>query len=154
MVVGPLYVKSTDVGGKGLVFAKWCNKLNPTFQQTSVLLQTPNKQCSIEISALPLPPEATKLLEDNIELIKELDRRCGPEDNEDAVGESGNAGTLSEAALTNIAELKSGLAEIFGRSCHPELHAAVDRIWSFGPRRCGPNVLIMMTSEAEQRNIW
>ena len=127
---------------------------SPCFQQTSIQLQTPNKQCSIEISALPLPAEATKLLEDNIELIKELDRRCGPEDSDDSNSSSATTGTLSETALTNIANLRSGLAEILKQSRHPELHDAVDRIWSFGPRRCGPNVLIMMTSEAEQRNIW
>jgi hypothetical protein len=34
-----------------------------------IRLQTPNKQCTIEITALPLPAEATKLLEDHVELV-------------------------------------------------------------------------------------
>jgi ribosome assembly protein 1 len=97
---------------------------------------------------LPLPAEATKLLETNLDLIKELDRQ-----NERENSSSGNAGTLSESALINVENLKSKLSEIFDQSRHPELHGAVDRIWSFGPRRCGPNVLVMM-SDVELKSIW
>jgi ribosome assembly protein 1 len=119
-----------------------------------VTLQTPNKQCTISISALPLPAEATKLLEDNVELLKELDRRIGLTDSENAAPESRSAAALSETALLNIADLKLKLGKVFDRSRHPELHGAVELIWSVGPRRCGPNVLIMHTNDAHSRQIW
>jgi ribosome assembly protein 1 len=118
-------------------------------------MQTPNKQSTIVISAIPLPAEATKLLENNVELLKELDRRSGLTDIESGASQTRSEIVLSESALTNINELKAKLIDIFDKSKYPELHGAVDSIWSVGPRRCGPNVLIMNPNiNDSNRSIW
>jgi ribosome assembly protein 1 len=118
-------------------------------------MQTPNKQSTIVISAIPLPPEATKLLEDNVELFKELDRRSGLTDIESGASQTRSEIVLSESALTNINAMKTKLCDIFDKSKYSELHGAVDSIWSVGPRRCGPNVLVMSRNiNDSNRNIW
>ena len=123
--------------------------------ETLITMQTPNKQSTIVISAVPLPAEATKLLEQNVDLLKELDRRSGLTDIESGAPQTMGEIALSESALIKINELKHKLGDIFNGSKHSELHGAVDLIWSVGPRRCGPNVLIMRhTDDVGSRHIW
>ncbi|XP_015125815.1 elongation factor-like GTPase 1 isoform X2 [Diachasma alloeum] len=116
---------------------------------------TQNRQCCFEIDAAPLPEKITKLIEKNSELIKELDshwERFGKEDSDE----------LNLARLTleevDLGERKKKAIE----GLKQELKAAFDEagwedvlenIFSFGPRKCGPNVLLNRT-DYKRRAFW
>ena len=48
---------------------------------------------------------------------------------------------MNKAAVENLQAVKQKLKEEFDKA-GPEWHGAEDKIWCFGPRRCGPNVLL------------
>ncbi|EFN68315.1 Elongation factor Tu GTP-binding domain-containing protein 1 [Camponotus floridanus] len=118
---------------------------------------TSNRQCYFEIDAKPLPENVTKLLEKNINLIKLLDSYCdrGVEKN----GEHGNISGESQPSERFMSDKKQKEAKIFKN----ELEAAfleagwkdniLDKIWSFGPRKCGLNILLNET-DYKQKKYW
>ena len=101
-----------------------------------VELQTANKQSSITIKAVPLPAEVTKLLEDSADILKALDKQRG---------------ILTSSTMKEVERLKRDLekhldaSETFKGSC--------DKIWSLGPKQCGPNLLINLT-DYNSREVW
>ncbi|KAF8793749.1 Elongation factor-like GTPase 1 like protein [Argiope bruennichi] len=100
-----------------------------------ILVKTPNKLSSLKIRAKPLPPEIAKLLDESASLLKILDlvfyaRNSGESDD-----------ILTPETIAAIKELKNKLHEHFSEA-GSEWNDAVDQIWSFGPRRCGPNILL------------
>ncbi|XP_032453197.1 elongation factor-like GTPase 1 isoform X2 [Nasonia vitripennis] len=104
-----------------------------------------NRQCYFEIDAKPLPEAVTKLLENNAELIKELDRYYSGK-REDA-NELPDLSTLNleSSALTqkmqkNVETFKSELLNAFKEAEWEE--DILEKIWSFGPRKCGPNIFL------------
>lgn len=137
------------------------------FQQLSVIdesvdsegivtVTTPNKQSTIRILCSPLPKEVTELLEKHNKLIKLLDSYT----NNKNVGElvedfdnlnlNNNTTVDSEGApkrsdkhwkdiLTFKEDLNSALKQSGGIWAENNF---VNKIWSFGPRRCGPNMLV------------
>ncbi|KAL6428375.1 hypothetical protein ACFW04_008571 [Cataglyphis niger] len=118
---------------------------------------TSNRQCYFEIDAKPLPENVTKLLEKNTNLIKLLDRYCnrGVEKN----GEYEDFSDENQLNEKSMSDKKQKEAKIFKN----ELEAAfleagwkdniLDKIWSFGPRKCGPNILLNET-DYKQKKYW
>ncbi|GAB1867419.1 Elongation factor Tu GTP-binding domain-containing protein 1 [Camponotus japonicus] len=118
---------------------------------------TSNRQCYFEIDAKPLPENVTKLLEKNTNLIKLLDSYCdrGVEKN----GEHENISGESQPSERFMSDKKQKEAKIFKN----ELEAAfleagwkdniLDKIWSFGPRKCGLNILLNET-DYKQKKYW
>lgn len=97
--------------------------------------------------AEPLPPEITKLLEENTSLLKLLDQTF----NSRHSGETEDA--LTPETVDSLEKLKNNLNVLF-ESAGPEWAGAVDNIWSFGPRRCGPNILLNRVSTYKRPSLW
>jgi len=116
---------------------------------------TSNRQCRFEMDAKPLPENVTKLLEKNANLIKSLDCDRYTEENgehEDISGEN----QLNERSMS---DKKQKEAKIFKNELETAFLEAgwkddvLDKIWSFGPRKCGPNILLNET-DYKQKKFW
>lgn len=107
----------------------------------SVTVHTTNQQCRVKLTAIPLPKAVTDLLEANFELLKTVT----------------HVTDLADRTKVLIKDFREILAstlkddneqqEIFQRNDF------VDRIWAFGPKKCGTNLLINLTDYKHQ-NIW
>lgn len=106
---------------------------------------TANRQCCFEIDAKPLPERVTKLLENSAELIKQLHwERLGKETPEDDTADASKTGddrsSTTDKKKQRVAEtFVEELANAFKEAGWDDV---VARIWSFGPRKCGPNILL------------
>lgn len=117
---------------------------------------TSNRQCRFEIDAKPLPENVMKLLEKNTNLIKLLDSYCDRGVNGEHENFSDSENQSNERFMS---DKKQKEAKIFKN----ELEAAfleagwkdniLDKIWSFGPRKCGPNILLNET-DYKQKKYW
>ena len=98
--------------------------------------QTPNKQSSIRIKAVPLPGEIIKLLDDNTDILKAMDKQKG---------------LLTSSTLEEVDKLKG---ELFNHieNCD-KFRGYSNKIWSLGPKLHGPNILFNMTSY-KSKEIW
>ncbi|XP_021709805.1 elongation factor-like GTPase 1 [Aedes aegypti] len=100
----------------------------------TVTIFTPNKQSFIKLLAIPLPEEAVELLERSNPILK-------------ALAKSQEAKEISHYLKDSLEDLKAKLSKIFVESETEELNAStVDKIWSFGPKKCGTNVLLNCSS--------
>lgn len=127
-----------------------------------ITLSTPNKQSTVKIRAAPLPTKVTSLLEAHAELLKAVDKHIhskasqqSEEQNskmfEDSL--SGSQMVLTERTLKAIETLKEKLKDAFA-SAGDEWKCAESQIWSVGPRRCGPNILLNRVSAYDHPSIW
>ncbi|GFY45983.1 elongation factor-like GTPase 1 [Trichonephila inaurata madagascariensis] len=112
-----------------------------------ILIKTPNKLSSLKIRAKPLPPEVTKLLEENASFLKILDQIYYSRNN----GESDDI--LTHETKIALDKLKKSLDKHFIEA-GDDWKEAVDQIWSFGPRRCGPNILLNRIPNYKRPSIW
>ncbi|XP_071867874.1 elongation factor-like GTPase 1 isoform X1 [Bombus fervidus] len=120
---------------------------------------TANRQCYFEIDARPLPAKVTKILEKNADLIKAFyhhygKSRCEKEEKEieriTIDGEMESLRSMSERKQRALESLRSELASAFREAGEKD---ALDKIWSFGPRNCGPNVFLNET-DYKQKKFW
>ncbi|KAG8185648.1 hypothetical protein JTE90_018525 [Oedothorax gibbosus] len=116
-------------------------------QNGCICLRTPNKLCYLRIRAEPLPPEVTKLLEENATLLKLLEQTY----NSRHSGETEDI--LTPESINSLQKLKTTLHELF-KCAGPKWADALDNIWSFGPRRCGPNILLNSISTYKRPSLW
>ncbi|GFU33526.1 elongation factor-like GTPase 1 [Nephila pilipes] len=112
-----------------------------------ISIKTPNKLSSVKIKAKPLPTEITKLLEKNTSLLKILDQVYYARNN----GESGDI--LTHETIVALDELKKSLDKLF-KEAGNDWKDAINQIWSFGPRRCGPNILLNRITNYKRPSIW
>ncbi|XP_076068957.1 elongation factor-like GTPase 1 isoform X2 [Oratosquilla oratoria] len=134
-----------------------------------------NKFGCLKISAVPLPPPVTTLLEKNSDIIKLLSRRWktnsknGSELKEESEGlqhseidmselneelqNIGKCGSLTKATLEAIEDFKSKLDAAF-REAGSEWDEAIDQMWSFGPNHNGPNILLNRIKNYSRGSIW
>lgn len=109
-----------------------------------VTLTTSNKMATVGVRAIPLPEEVTRLLEDNVELIRTMEQFS-------VFAREGKTLDINQKILENIQDLKVKLES------HLQGHkwrGAVERIWAFGPRRCGPNVLLNNVEGYRRPSMW
>lgn len=99
------------------------------------------------MKAKPLPPEVTKLLEDNSNLLKIQDQSFYSVNSDD--GES----SLTPEMIKSIEEFKISLSNLLVQA-GPEWTGVIDKIWSFGPRRCGPNILLNQVPSYKRPSFW
>ena len=121
---------------------------------------TANRQCCFEIDAKPLPERVTKLLESNAELIKQLDlhwERFGKDSVKTVAGLADDFAKIDmqDTRMTDkrqkaVNNFKSELRKAFKEA---EWDDVLDKIWSFGPRKCGSNILIN-ESDYQRRPFW
>ncbi|KAL6256851.1 hypothetical protein P5V15_011787 [Pogonomyrmex californicus] len=125
--------------------------------EVSLEIWTSNRQCRFEIDAKPLPENITKLLEKNANLIKLLDNYC-----DIYAEENGEHETISDENQLNersMSDKKQKEAKIFKNDLEAAFREAgwkdnvLDKIWSFGPRKCGPNILLNET-DYKQKKFW
>jgi len=105
-------------------------------EEKDVELETPNKQSVFRIRAIPLPSDFTKLLQDNVQLIK-------------ALGDKSNISSQTQEDVEKLKEEMKGLA---GTDDFPV--SFIDKILSFGPRRTGPNILVNLAEDLEVSTVW
>ena len=104
-----------------------------------VELQTADKRCTLKLRALPLPTAVTKLLEENVDLLRALDKETS----------DSMASATADGSEDVRIKISSALKD------DPILSEMVDRMWSFGPRKCGPNVLINnIPGFSDIRSVW
>ncbi|KAI7813956.1 putative elongation factor Tu GTP-binding domain-containing protein 1 [Triplophysa rosa] len=109
-----------------------------------VTLTTSNKMATVGVRAIPLPEEVTHLLEDNVELIRTMEQLS-------VFAREGKTLDINQKILENIQDLKVKLES------HLQGHkwrGAVERIWAFGPRRCGPNILLNNVEGYPRPSMW
>ncbi|XP_018046309.1 PREDICTED: elongation factor-like GTPase 1 [Atta colombica] len=118
---------------------------------------TSNRQCRFEIDTKPLPENITKLLEKNANLIKLLDSYCDRYTKENGEHEAiAGENQLNERFMS---DKKQKEAKVFKNELETAFLEAgwkdniMDKIWSFGPRKCGPNILLNET-DYTQKKFW
>uniref|UniRef100_A0A667WNJ5 Elongation factor-like 1 n=1 Tax=Myripristis murdjan TaxID=586833 RepID=A0A667WNJ5_9TELE len=109
-----------------------------------VTLTTPNRLATVAVRAIPLPQDVTRLLEDSSELIRTLEQL-------NMSLREGRRIDVSPRTLEAITELKSQLESLLqGR----KWRNTVERIWAFGPRRYGPNILLNSVEGYHRPSVW
>eukprot|EP00727_Mastigamoeba_balamuthi_P009892 m51a1_g5525 hypothetical protein (1034) ;mRNA; f:428118-431927 len=103
----------------------------------SLEFSTPNKSAVLRIRAVPLPPQISRAVEENAKIVA-------------AAYVRGNASTsVDEESRQQIAvqvdAFRERLKGLFAES-GPHALALFDKIWSFGPRQVGPNILFNCSS--------
>ena len=115
-----------------------------------VAVQTPNKACTLSVQAKPLPEKVTQLLSNSSALLKALYLTTGSAGGKPA-GVLLNTETLSDLQTLRT-ELKT---EFESDEKWAELSAdAVERIWAFGPKGTGANVLICGLADFKRGSVW
>ncbi|XP_038044225.1 elongation factor-like GTPase 1 isoform X2 [Patiria miniata] len=118
----------------------------------SLDIKTSNKLSAFKLRACPLPEEVTTLLEENTELMRILDQasvawlssRTSEQDTSDR---------LTCEVLSQLQEFRKRLDAAF-TNAGKRWRGATDQIWSFGPKRCGPNMLLNRISGYKRPSIW
>ncbi|XP_077173995.1 elongation factor-like GTPase 1 [Paroedura picta] len=109
-----------------------------------VTMSTANKHATLSVRATPLPEELTRLLEENCDLIRTMEQLTS------SLIEGRKTQEMNQKTLGQIRELKQKLEQkLQGR----KWRNAVDGIWAFGPRKCGPNILLNRF-EGYERSVW
>ncbi|KAG8145090.1 putative Elongation factor Tu GTP-binding domain-containing protein, partial [Naja naja] len=109
-----------------------------------ITISTPNKYATLGVRATPLPEDVTQLLEENSELIRTIELFAS------SLSEDRKTEEMNQKTLGRIQEFKQKLEQkLQGR----KWRNAVDGIWSFGPRKCGPNILLNRC-EGYHRSVW
>uniref|UniRef100_A0A673GKC1 Elongation factor-like 1 n=1 Tax=Sinocyclocheilus rhinocerous TaxID=307959 RepID=A0A673GKC1_9TELE len=109
-----------------------------------VTLTTPNKMATVRVRAIPLPEEVTRLLEDNVELIRTMEQFS-------LFAWEDKTLDINQKILENIQDFKVKLeSNLQGH----KWRGAVEHIWAFGPRRCGPNILLNNIEGYRRPSVW
>ncbi|XP_016071165.1 PREDICTED: elongation factor Tu GTP-binding domain-containing protein 1 [Miniopterus natalensis] len=109
-----------------------------------VTMTTPNKLATLSVRALPLPEDVTRILEENSDLIRSMEQLTS------SLNEGRNTRVIDQKTQEKMWEFKGKLEQyLTGR----KWRNTVDQIWSFGPRKCGPNILVNRTEDF-QNSVW
>ncbi|ERE80747.1 elongation factor Tu GTP-binding domain-containing protein 1 [Cricetulus griseus] len=109
-----------------------------------ITITTPNKLATLSVRAIPLPEEVTQILEENSDLIRSMELLTS------SLNEGRNTQGIHQKTQEKIWDFKGKLEQhLIGR----KWRNTVDQIWSFGPRKCGPNILVSR-SEDFQNSVW
>uniref|UniRef100_A0AAA9SKN9 Elongation factor-like GTPase 1 n=1 Tax=Bos taurus TaxID=9913 RepID=A0AAA9SKN9_BOVIN len=110
-----------------------------------ITMMTPNKLATLSVRALPLPEEVTQILEESSDLIRSMEQLTS------SLNEGkNNPQMIHQKTQEKIWEFKGKLEHhLTGR----KWRNTVDQIWSFGPRKCGPNILVNK-SEDFHNSVW
>lgn len=107
----------------------------------SVTVQTANQQCRVKMLALPLPTPVTDLLELNHEFLKSI----------------AQVTDISDRTQVRLKEFRESLSKAFKENKElPDVFKSEDiinRVWAFGPKKSGSNVLLNLT-DFKHQNIW
>lgn len=110
-----------------------------------IVQQTANKRSTLKIHAKALPIEVVKLLEDSQVLLKSL-KDC------ESYFEGDKTNLISDTVLRDFENFKISLEKAFNDSNWDS--SIVKNIWSFGPKRCGPNILVNEVTGYDKGTVW
>lgn len=110
-----------------------------------VVEQTANKCCSLHVHALPLPTSVSNLLEKSTELLRILASLSSESEQSQS--------SMNKETIVQLRDLHSKLQELF-QSLGSPWDNAVNKIWAFGPRRTGPNILLNNVKNYKRPSIW
>ena len=113
---------------------------------------TADKTCLLCIEAKPLPEEVTKLLDANSSLLKSLNlfettRKSS------ATTQQQNTVELNEQTISALLALKKEMQTLFDKAGE-EWGNATNKIWSFGPKFIGPNMLLNNIDGYHRPSVW
>uniref|UniRef100_A0A8C6B1B4 Elongation factor-like GTPase 1 n=1 Tax=Monodon monoceros TaxID=40151 RepID=A0A8C6B1B4_MONMO len=109
-----------------------------------ITMTTPNKLATLSVRAMPLPEEVTQILEENSDVIRSMEQLIS------SLNEDKNTQMIHQKTQEKIWEFKGKLEQhLTGR----KWRNTVDQIWSFGPRKCGPNILVNKSKDF-QNSVW
>ena len=113
-------------------------------------MSTPNNSCRLRLRAEPLPEPVTTLLEKSEDLVKTLEHFTSAKiaDKQDI-----QEATMTDETIKHLLEFKEKLKEAF-RSEGNGWTDVVDQIWSFGPRKVGPNILLNRIEGYNRPSVW
>lgn len=114
-----------------------------------VEVSTINGRCTLRIRSVPLPEDVTRLLEENQTLIKTM----GQISKSHGKGRGEGLEELQQSVIDSINEFKSQLSKAFKKS-GKMWKDAENQLWSFGPKRVGPNVLLNRVEHYDRANVW
>ena len=117
-------------------------------KSTSIEMLTADKSYVLCIEAKPLPEEVTALLDKNSPLLKSLNLF---DTKKSAATEA--AVELNEQTITALLALKKELQTLFDKAGE-EWNNATNKIWSFGPKCIGPNVLLNEIEDYNRPSVW
>lgn len=109
---------------------------------------TSNKNCQIIIHAIPLPESVTSLLEENQSLLKTLHDKVFVEDSW-----LESLTDLNMVTIESLKDFKKKLQNAFKES-GKRWRDAADKIWAFGPKHIGPNLLLNGIEDYDRPNVW
>ncbi|CAF0726325.1 unnamed protein product [Didymodactylos carnosus] len=108
-------------------------------------VRTQNQQCTFLIRAVPLPETITRLLDENSSLLLSIEQ-AQTKDEKHRV-------ELNDQTIESIRQLKEKLNNEFISSGWDK--NTVDQIWSFGPQKSGPNILLnRLQTYKYRKSIW
>ncbi|XP_050403738.1 elongation factor-like GTPase 1 isoform X1 [Patella vulgata] len=105
---------------------------------------TPDKTCLIRIHCVPLPKAITELLVEHSDLLKALHKTSKTDDTENV---------LNSTAVQNLIDFKSKIENSFNQE-HKSWKGACNQIWSFGPKKTGPNILLNRIPDYNRPSVW
>ena len=100
-----------------------------------------NDLVSYRIRAVPMPAELTTFLGQNTASIRRLQRDRRGDLDDDSIKASQSLDGQGEGKLLSPEEFWPALADKASK-CGPDWHDVIQHVWSFGPRRVGPNLLL------------
>lgn len=109
---------------------------------------------TLAIEALPLPSDVTNLIDKNDKLLQDLDSHL----TSNIGGRSSKYDrqtSLSDSSIEKLNSLKTNIQKAFSDTegvGFPE--DVTDRIWCFGPRKYGPNILVNSVEGYNRPSIW
>ena len=110
---------------------------------------TADKTCVLCIEARPLPEEVTKLLDTNSLLLKSLNLFEATRNS----AATQNTIELGEQTVSALLTLKEELKTLFDKEGE-EWNNATNKIWSFGPKCIGPNLLLNEMEDYDRPSVW
>ncbi|XP_046553975.1 elongation factor-like GTPase 1 isoform X1 [Haliotis rubra] len=112
---------------------------------------TSNRKCVLHVRAAPLPESVTCLLSNHPTIIKSLEQNTTARFSDKSECES--EVKMNTATIEALKDLKAKLKKEFEHS-GDFWNDAVDQIWSFGPRRNGPNILLNRIPGYQRPSVW
>ncbi|XP_050429115.1 elongation factor-like GTPase 1 isoform X2 [Adelges cooleyi] len=107
---------------------------------------TSNHQCCIKICAEPLPSDVVDILERNADILKAI-----TEQQAENISCALECMTIQETAFKNVKLAIETLRLQLQGALGDKLD--VSQIWAFGPRKCGPNILLNKIPNYK-RSVW
>eukprot|EP01135_Chromosphaera_perkinsii_P004492 Nk52_evm16s284 gene=Nk52_evmTU16s284 len=122
---------------KGTLLANIGMDIEKLPESATVLVSNADKSCSIEVRVFPLPESVTELLVSNVEILKSA--------------LASDRGELNVEAAHEFEEFCAQMKTDF-EEAGSSLKGRFEKIWSIGPRKCGPNILFNSIENYKQVN--